>query len=79
MTNEPQNPDDGFWSCNIDWRGRLLRGLIGCLCLAAAAYLWWEKDSVFWSIGLFAFGLLALFESVRGWCIARAFGLNTPL
>lgn len=78
MTDEPKDVKDGFWSCNIDNRGRLIRGIIGLLCLAGAAILWWGADSVFWSMGLLAFGLVAVFESLRGWCVARAFGLRTP-
>ena len=78
MAKKPKDVDDSFWSCNISLRGRLLRGLIGLLCLGAAAYLWWGLDSVFWSLGLLVFGSLALFESLRGWCVARAFGLRTP-
>ena len=69
---------DSFWSCNIDGRGRLIRLVMALVFLGAAAWLWWGLDSAFWSAGLLAFGLVALYEALRGWCILRAVGMRTP-
>ena len=75
------NPEDDedFWSCNIDSRGRSARLLVGVILLGLAAWLWWGLGDSFWAIGLLTFGLVALYEGLRGWCVLRAFGLRTPL
>lgn len=78
MESETEDSGDGFWACNIDRRGRVIRFTIGLLCLAAAAVLWWGYSEGFWSIGLLAMGAVALFEAARGWCVMRAFGASTP-
>lgn len=66
------------WQCNIDRRGRLLRGLLGLLLLAGGICLvvWTEHD--FWGSGAIAAGVFALFEAIRGWCAIRALGIGTP-
>ena len=69
----------GFWTCNIDRRGRWMRLLAGLAMLGAAVWLWMARDQAFWACGLIAMGLLAVFESLRGWCIMRAFGFKTPV
>ncbi|MGH7950463.1 MAG: hypothetical protein ACREFE_00870 [Limisphaerales bacterium] len=64
-----------FFRRNLDFRGRMARGVIGTLCLIAGIIV---VDYVFWlGIVLVAAGLFALFESVRGWCLARACGIKT--
>jgi len=69
---------EGFWSCNIDRRGRLIRLCSGLLCLGGAAWLWWSvENAAFWAMGLLAMGVVAAFEGIRGWCILRAFGMKT--
>jgi membrane protein implicated in regulation of membrane protease activity len=65
-----------FFSRNLDFRGRMARGVIGTICLIAGIvvagdYLWW-LGLVFVATGLFA-----IFEAARGWCIARACGIKT--
>lgn len=67
------------WSCNIDSKGRWIRGILGLLFLAAASWLWFGMNESFWSIGLFVLGLFSLFEAVRGWCALRALNIWTPL
>ncbi|MCB1236957.1 MAG: DUF2892 domain-containing protein [Verrucomicrobiae bacterium] len=69
---------DEFWTCNIDRKGRAARILAGLACLGAAAWLYAAKGDVFWSSGLGALGLVALYEGLRGWCVLRAFGMRTP-
>ncbi len=65
-------------TCNIDNRGRLIRLIIGLLSGAAGVWLWISFDSRFWSIGLVIIGGFAIFEAIRGWCVMRAFGFETP-
>ncbi len=66
------------WQCNIDRRGRLIRGVIGLLLLGAGVYLVGWTDHSFWGAGSIAAGLFCLFEAVRGWCAIRALGIGTP-
>ena len=65
-----------FFRRNLDYRGRMARGVIGALCLIAGIIV---AGDVEWWIGLIlvAAGLFALFEAIRGWCIARACGIKT--
>ena len=66
------------WSCNIERKGRWIRGILGLLFVGVAVWLWIGMNERFWSIGLFVLGLFSLFEAVRGWCALRAVGFNTP-
>ena len=66
------------WSCNIDTRGRVIRGLAGLIALAGGIYLLIATDSAFWSTGLCTLGAFALFEAVKGWCALRALGVRLP-
>ncbi len=68
-----------IWSCNIDRRGRWLRAIFGVLIVALALWLWFGTGDRFWSVGLFLLGCFALFEGIRGWCVLRAMGFNTPV
>ena len=66
----------GFWSCNIDRRGRWIRLASGLIALAAAVVLWrYGLKPAACAAGLFA--SLGLFQAARGWCVVRAFGLRT--
>ena len=53
----------------------MARGVIGALCLITGIIV---VDYALW-LGLIfvAAGLFALFEAIRGWCIARACGIKT--
>lgn len=66
------------WSCNISWTGRIIRFVLGVLFLAAGIYLIVEKDSAFWGMGLCTFGIVGVFEGLKGWCAMRALGVKTP-
>jgi hypothetical protein len=64
-----------FFRPNLDYRGRMARGVIGALCLIVGIIL---VDYVLWFGLIFvAAGLFALFEAIRGWCLARACGIKT--
>jgi hypothetical protein len=64
-----------FFRRNIGYRGRMARGVIGALCLITGIIV---VDYALWLGLIFVVaGLFALFEAIRGWCIARACGIKT--
>jgi len=64
-----------FFQRNLDYRGRMARGVIGSLCLIAGIIM---VDYVLWlGLILVAAGLFALFEAISGWCLVRACGIKT--
>jgi hypothetical protein len=66
-----------FFERNIDFRGRLVRGVFGSLLLIAGLCI---LHLQFWvALGLIIFGLFVVFESLRGWCLMRACGFRTRL
>ena len=66
-----------FFSRNLDWRGRLARGVWGAVLLIAGIIV---ADFQLWiCLVLVAFGLFAIFEAVRGWYLMRACGIRTKL
>jgi hypothetical protein len=65
-----------FFNPNIGTSGRIARGLCGVLCLAGAYFL---REQTIPMVLLIGSGLFTLFEAARGWCVARACGLKTPL
>jgi hypothetical protein len=66
-----------FFRPNIKRQGRIARGVIGSLCLIAGII---TVDYVLWLGLIFVVaGLFAIFEAVRGWCLARACGLKTKI
>ena len=64
-----------FFRPNIDHRGRIARGVIGSLCLIAGIVI--VDFQLIVGLIFVVAGLFALFEAVRGWCLARACGLKT--
>lgn len=66
-----------FLRPNIEAPGRLLRGAIAVLFLAAAA--WAARSNAILAISLLIGGVFCAYEAARGWCIARACGLRTRL
>lgn len=67
------------WSCNIEKKGRILRGVMGTLALAGGVYLLLTSDQDFWATGLMTLGGFAVFEAIKGWCAIRALGFRTPI
>lgn len=66
-----------FFRPNINRQGRIARGVMGCLCLIAGIIL---VDYTLWlGLVLVVAGLFAIYEALRGWCLARACGLKTKL
>jgi len=66
------------WTCNIDRRGRLVRGIFGLVALGAGVWMILQTDHAFWGTGLCAFGAFGIFEALKGWCALRALGIQTP-
>lgn len=70
---------------NITRSGRIVRAVSGAVCIGLATLPCLlgrpESVSLRWTIGisLAVLGLFQLWEARRGWCIARACGIKTPL
>jgi hypothetical protein len=64
-----------FFDRNIDFYGRLGRGILGAIALIAGII---AADFELWvAIPLVVVGLFGIFEAVRGWCLLRACGIRT--
>ena len=63
-----------FFNRNLNYRGRMVRGVIGALCLIAGIIL--AGDVTLWGLIPDVTGLFAIFESIRGWCVLRACGIR---
>ena len=66
-----------FFRPNITRSGRIARGVIGTICLIAGIIT--VDFSLAVGLILVFAGLFAIFESVRGWCLARACGIKTKI
>jgi uncharacterized membrane protein len=64
-----------FFAKNIDRRGRIVRAVWGVSLLVAGLLLW--ERSRWICLALAGFGVFALYEAVRGWCLMRACGIKT--
>ena len=66
-----------FFRPNITRNGRIARGVIGTVCLIAGIII------VDFNLGVglifVVAGLFAIFEAMRGWCLARACGIKTKI
>ena len=66
-----------FFARNIDRRGRIVRAVFGVALIIAAILLLGRSRWVCFL--LVAFGVFALYEAARGWCLMRACGIKTKL
>jgi len=66
----------GFFSPNIDRKGRILRLIWGLLCVAGGLVAGFTWD---WVVGgaLVGAGVFSLIEALSCWCILRACGIKT--
>lgn len=65
-----------FFTPNISAPGRIARGLCGVASIAVA---WFYREHLAVGVALALSGGFMLFEAARGWCVARACGLKTPM
>jgi hypothetical protein len=66
-----------FFSPNIGRGGRIARAVWGAALIAVGLLI---SGSHPWAcVGLVAFGVFALYEAARGWCVVRACGIKTKL
>ena len=63
-----------FFNRNIGFHGRMARGVLGAISLIAGMIV--ADYEVWLCLLLIGLGLFAIFEAVRGWCLARACGLR---
>ena len=66
-----------FFNRNLEFRGRLVRGVLGGISLIAGIIV--ADFNLGVCLGLVAFGLFAIFEAARGWCLMRACGIRTKM
>ena len=66
-----------FFAKNIDRRGRIVRAVWGAALIVAGLLL--RQRSGWACLALLAFGVFALYEAGRGWCVMRACGIKTKL
>jgi len=66
-----------FFARNINRTGRIVRAVWGIALIVAGILL--SGRSGWACIFLVAFGVFALYEAARGWCLMRACGIKTKL
>jgi membrane-bound ClpP family serine protease len=66
-----------FFRPNLKRNGRIARGVIGTVCLVAGIVV--AGDVSLWGLILVVAGLFAIYEALRGWCLARACGIKTKI
>lgn len=66
-----------FFARNLDWRGRLARGLGGLALLGGAVFCRTEWPWLAVMLGMA--GIFGLLEAIGGWCLMRACGFKTRL
>ena len=63
-----------FFARNIDRHGRIVRAVWGAALIVAGILL--SARSGWACVLLVAFGVFALYEAARGWCVMRACGIK---
>ena len=66
-----------FLTSNLESRGRIVRGVVAIILLAAAMASFFLLPPL--SPVLLISGLFIFFEALRGWCVLRACGIKTKL
>lgn len=86
MTSKSSQPRSRLgMTCNIDRRGKRVRGAAGVVCalIGAALAAWALLGAGLWVwVGAAAFvaaGAFSLFEAANGWCAVRAIGWKTKV
>jgi hypothetical protein len=60
---------------NIDWRGRVIRGVLGIFLVVAGIFI--LVSGRWFGLALIPDGGFCFFEAARGWCVMRACGVKT--
>jgi len=66
-----------FFAPNITMAGRVARAIWGLGLIAAGLLLF--RSSKWACVVFMVFGVFALYEAARGWCIMRACGIKTRM
>jgi hypothetical protein len=66
----------GFWTPNIELRGRIFRGIMA-VALFAAAIIAHHKGIEWLAVMLAIAALVGVVETARGWCVLRACKIKT--
>ena len=66
-----------FLAKNIERGGRIARGVLGALLVAAGMLFY--RFSILACVVFVLAGGFTLFEATRGWCLLRACGIKTRL
>ncbi len=66
-----------FLARNINRTGRIVRAVWGIALIIAGVLV--ARRSGWACFFLVAFGVFALYEAARGWCVVRACGIRTKL
>ncbi len=68
-------------TCNIEAKGRLIRGLAGLVLIAVALALVFLLPPTGWRrffVVILALGaIFCIFQAAAGWCAVRAMGIKT--
>ncbi len=66
----------GFWTPNIDRRGRIIRAVMAVALFAAAFFA--HREGIEWLAVMLAIAaLVGVVEAARGWCVLRACKIKT--
>ena len=66
----------GFWTPNIDRRGRIIRGIM-TVALFTASFIAHRKGIEWLAVILAISALVGVVEAARGWCVLRACKIKT--
>jgi hypothetical protein len=66
-----------FFASNLQTQGRIVRAVIAGVLLLAGTLCFFFSTGL--GVLLLIFGLFALFEAVKGWCVLRACGIKTKI
>lgn len=67
-----------FWVRNIETKGRVARAILGAV-MAVSGFIIYRSGLPVVAAAFFVAGAFCLFEAARGWCVARACKIRTPL
>ena len=63
--------------CNIDSKGRKIRGINALILILASLLIWWFSWPTWIVVVLGLSGLFSAYEALTSWCVLRALGVKT--